>query len=559
MPNRKTWTIPLAACAAALAHLAQPSVAEACGGTFCDAGPQVMPVDQTGENILFVVGEESVEAHVQIQYEGNPEQFAWVVPVMAVPEVEIGSDPLFNNLLAASVPTFILDTQTDDNCFDDSGGGFGCGVADLAVSADGQFAGEEQNDEPTVLVHDTVGAFEYSVLEGGTVEGVTRWLDDNGYAQDDDAPPILGEYLNEGFSFVAFKLVAGAGVDEIHPVILRTPGGEPCVPIRLTRIAAKEDMGIRTFFLGDGRVVPTNYQHVEINPLHIDWINLGSNYEDVVTRAVDEPGSDGRGFVTEYAGTSQIVSPAGIHSTAWNSAAYAEIGPDQLSDVLRTQGLFDCVSSEFGCEFTHPLVQGLLETYLPGPVGVSAEEFYACTDCYAEQIDLDRWQPTEFAAALEERVIGPAEHSLDLLQEPYLTRMYTKMSPHEMTTDPLFHTRSDLPDISNIYSATRFIDCEGPDSIMLDDGREIVFDEDDVPPPFEDMPYSAVIEQIPEQGAPIITADTREAINAMLEDWNDDHRLASGCDCRITRRSFEGSATLMLMMLLGLRARRRRD
>ena len=76
MPNRKTWTIPLAACAAALAHLAQPSVAEACGGTFCDAGPQVMPVDQTGENILFVVGEESVEAHVQIQYEGNPEQFA---------------------------------------------------------------------------------------------------------------------------------------------------------------------------------------------------------------------------------------------------------------------------------------------------------------------------------------------------------------------------------------------------------------------------------------------------------------------------------------------------
>ena len=140
-----------------------------------------------------------------------------------------------------------------------------------------------------------------------------------------------------------------------------------------------------------------------------------------------------------------------------------------------------------------------------------------------------------------------------------MTRMYTKMSPHEMTTDPLFHTRSDLPDISNIYSATRFIDCEGPDSIMLDDGREIVFDEDDVPPRFEDMPYSAVIEQIPEQGAPIITADTREAINAMLEDWNDDHRLASGCDCRITRRSFEGSATLMLMMLLGLRARRRRD
>ncbi len=42
--------------------------AHACGGTFCDSGPQAMPVDQTGENILFVMDGTTVEAHVQIQY-----------------------------------------------------------------------------------------------------------------------------------------------------------------------------------------------------------------------------------------------------------------------------------------------------------------------------------------------------------------------------------------------------------------------------------------------------------------------------------------------------------
>ena len=37
----------------ALALALAPTPARACGGTFCDSGPVVMPVDQSGENILF--------------------------------------------------------------------------------------------------------------------------------------------------------------------------------------------------------------------------------------------------------------------------------------------------------------------------------------------------------------------------------------------------------------------------------------------------------------------------------------------------------------------------
>jgi hypothetical protein len=46
-----------------------PDRADACGGTFCDSGPNAMPVDQTGENILFVIDGTTVEAHIQIQYD----------------------------------------------------------------------------------------------------------------------------------------------------------------------------------------------------------------------------------------------------------------------------------------------------------------------------------------------------------------------------------------------------------------------------------------------------------------------------------------------------------
>ena len=37
--------------------LALPAPAQACGGTFCDGGVTgPMPVDETGENVIFVIG-----------------------------------------------------------------------------------------------------------------------------------------------------------------------------------------------------------------------------------------------------------------------------------------------------------------------------------------------------------------------------------------------------------------------------------------------------------------------------------------------------------------------
>src|SRR6187399_3197162 len=93
--------------------LMQAAPARACGGTFCDTGPRAMPVDQTGENILFVMEGGKVEAHIQIQYRGDAARFSWILPVPALPQIEVGSDPLFAKLLAGTVPTFGYSTQRD--------------------------------------------------------------------------------------------------------------------------------------------------------------------------------------------------------------------------------------------------------------------------------------------------------------------------------------------------------------------------------------------------------------------------------------------------------------
>lgn len=547
----------LTALAALVALTAAPPEASACGGTFCDVGPQSMPVDQSGETILFVVEPGLVEAHVQIDYEGDPENFAWIVPIMAEPEVSVGSQILIDEALDATVPTFVLNSRFEGDC---GGGrpGLACAAVDVAAFDGEGGLFEEEPEEPTLRARDVVGAYEYAVLAGGTVDGIGQWLDDNGYARDDQAPEILGTYLDEGFMFVAFKLRPGAGVDQIHPVVLRYAGTEPCIPLRLTRIAAVEDMKIRALFLGDARVVPTNYRHVQLNPLRFSWTDLGANYEQVVREAVDVEGADGRAFVTEYAGPSSVVDTNRVRGFAWRSEAFASASADTLSEILGDQGFIDCVDfgPESGCQLGHPLLLPLLLDYFPPPSEVDPQTFYQCTSCY--EVDQSEWDPAGFVIAFEEQVLGPGEHAQDILYDnAYLTRLYTVISPGEMTTDPLFHERHDLPEVSNQWTATRVNHCEDNDRLELDAGYTVYLDDAGNEP---NLGASAAlqVEEIPPTGAPVLVVDAQREIHDELAAWNSNHAPDSGCECRASRRGAQGAGWLGLLLLLGLRARARR-
>lgn len=532
--------------------------AAACGGTFCDAnpGPVEMPVDQTGENVLFVVDGDTIEAHVQIQYDGDAESFAWLVPMMAVPEVEVGSEPLFQALLAATVPTFTLLQRFEGTCDDDRGVAM-CGMAlsdagaELAAGDDGEDS--SGGETPSVVISGTAGAFEYAVLDGGTVAGVLAWLDDNGYAQDDEAAPILQQYLDEGFVFTAFKLRAGAGVDAIHPVVLRYQGDEPCVPIRLTRIAAKPDMGVRVFFLGEARMAPTNYRHVVINPLRIEWASLGSNYGELVTLAVDGDGANGHAFVTEYAGTPALVPTVGVRAPAWDAARFAELPGTAVIDALIDQGLMRC---DDGCVPQHTLVAGLLRTYLPTPGGYDDDDWWAALR--AGGAEPSEWDGAGFAAAMQERIVAPGEHAVELLgAHAMLTRLFTTLSPVEMTADPLFHANSALPPVSNRFLATQVFNCDGHSFIELEDGRIIRDDDDGSPARLDLVPAALRVESMPDNGAPMLLVDHDGVSADALAAWNEAHDGRSGQGCSIGRLHLHG---LIMLGLLGagVHARRRR-
>ena len=447
------------------------------------------------------------------------------MPVPAVPDIEVGSWRLVQAALRATVPIY----GYEDNWVCDTPPPPSPGTGGVGFIRDPDGGGT--STEPDVIAQDVVGAFEYVILQGGSSETVMQWLSQNGYAGAPDAPAILDEYIAEGSVFVAFRLNHGQGVEDIHPVVIRYPGTEPCIPLRLTRVAAEEDMDIRALFLGESRVVPTNFRHVLLNRTRLNWLGFGSNYIDLVTNAVDAPGADGRAFVTEYAGGSDVVDTTALDTTLYLSSAFEGLPVVDVIQTLEAQQLLSCTPG--GCNWSHELISSLVHEFLPVPPNIDEGEFYSCLSCFAGLIDAEAWDEADFIAAYNERIVAPMQHAEDLLETwPYLTRLYTRISPDEMTNDPMFAENDALDDVAARNGAERQQDCCG-NAMRLPGGRMVWLDATTGgwPAWADTMPWAEIVEEFaPTGGPPIVLTDATAAIDGLLQQWNAANACSNGGD-----------------------------
>ncbi len=574
-----------------------PRLAHACGGTFCDVGTTgqpPMPVDQTGENILFIQDGAAMEAHIQIQYTGEPQRFAWVVPLPALPEFRVGSDLLFRELLRASAPSYVVTPMLAEQCAGDLlpylvaaplalaalplvGALFFTWVAVSVLGTSGCAADAAlENLGPNgaggaaaeVVFRDSVGAFDITVLRAGNADEVATWLEANNFFITANTRPILAQYAAENSLFAAVKLTSTAAVDEIHPIVLRYEYGIPCVPLRLTAVAATSDMGVRAFFLGQGRTVPRTYRHVEINPARVDWINAGANYKDVISRAVDDPEAAGQAFVTEYAGPSNTVLPTNFYW--WGEFPLNVTTPRSAIVALAERGLLSCsggfnagapasvtpVTPSDSCTFYHPLVRGLLQDHLPPPTGVTEQTYWNAPP------EVPTFNAQAFVDDFQARIQRPAQQAAQLLAtRGYLTRLFTTISPEEMTVDPEFHERADLPPVTNVNQATTQLRCDGYTTVTLPDGRGVDLPPGNVWPTFTSaMPWAQRVEDIADVTQVLTLAARGQQVDTELAAFNAQRKPApvrQAASCAAT--GTQGLAPLLALAVLLSGVRRRKD
>lgn len=556
MTMNKWWIA--AAGASALLTVSAPVFA--CGGFFCNTGA---PVNQTGEQILFAVEDGHVEAHVAVQYAGPSEDFAWIVPTPALPEVGVSSAIVFSRLDQLLRAQYYGQWFYDGECGWQSDGDFNAGPP----SAGGGRGEEDEGADPgvTIIEQSQVGPYDYVILQATAVDPLFEWLRENAYDLPDVIEPFVEPYvlMDDDVHFVAFKLSKNRDAGDITPVVLRYESNEPMIPIQLTAVATVPDMGVTATVLGQHRSVPENYLHVEINEARIDWINSGSNYGQLINEAMDEAG--GQGFATEFAGASSVMA-----NQLWRDDAFDLERLAAISDPIEFWGALQEMFMNIGMRGDGSIL-GLLEQFIPMPEdlvasGVQPQDFYNCLDCYRDSIDFEGFDPAGFVAALEETVVGPLSHAQDLFDRiPYTTRLYTTLSAEEMTVDPYFTFNPDMGDVANIHYAEIRVQCD-PDvawneqsvRIVLPDGREVRStlgggDRDAL----DALPAAESIAETGASGPPRIVDSRTEAINDGIDRYND--QFASLRDTSAKRGCTAGaSAGGLLFGLFGLLGARRR-
>ncbi|MGE3272860.1 MAG: DUF2330 domain-containing protein [Chloroflexota bacterium] len=315
-----------------------PGQAGACGGFFCTT----IPVDQAAERVIFTMDEGTITTYVQINYTGNPEDFAWVLPMPAVPKVETAEMSMFRDLDRLTQPVYIAPRPP------------ACLSRPMPAMAPAA-AGARRENSTTVLASGEVGPFGYHVVTSPDPDDMVAWLRDNGYRITDEMVPLVKVYTDEGLVFLAMRLKPGQGSNDVVPVKLTYESSLPAIPLRLTAVAATPDMPVIVWIFAKDQAQSINFTPITIADSEVRFSPFGGNdYRQTVVEAVDQAG--GRAFVTELA------QPTG------------EIRPP-----------------------SDPAVQLLFQQY------------------------------------------------------PYLTRLYTRISPDEMTIDPVFDLAPGQPNVSNIH------------------------------------------------------------------------------------------------------------
>ena len=461
---------------AALVVAAYPAPAHACGGFFCDNS---QPVNQAAERIIFSqspTGE--VTAVIQIQYQGPSERFAWLLPVTGSPEIGVSSDAAFSRLQSATNPQYMLRTTVEGTCHDpfDSFRGSPSGASDAGASPDS--AASDAGAGISVVDAGNVGPYDYVII---SVEGepenpadvALEWLADNEFDVSDFGGEILGEYLERGMNLLAFRLSKGNSAGSIRPVRISFGQGAPSIPIRPTAVAANDDMGVMVWVLGRARAIPANYRHLELNEALINWLSPTATYNSVVIQAANEAG--GQGFVTEMAA---------------DAAPFADV---IWSDFGNFDGIADADWTDnkrgllFELQRSYASIDGVLDVFrrhvpLPAELEgtVSEDDYWACFGCWGlpSEAELAELDVEVFLTDFRDEVIDPMEDTADLFRNAAkMTRLYTTMSAHEMTVDPLFDFNADLEDYSNVHNAERIIECselvtrgEAPWRVVLPNG-----------------------------------------------------------------------------------------
>ncbi len=416
----KPLSLAVACATAATVALAAPSIAHACGACF---SPPDTPTVVSGHRMVMSISQQQTVLWDQIQYQGEPEDFAWVLPVKPGARIEEATDAFFE-ALEATTRTSV--TGQPVNCgggFSDGGDGCspGCSSGAMAEGDDGGSGGASGAPPPAVeVVHQgSVGPYETVTLSTMVPGALNEWLTQHGYNVDPTSQPIIDQYVTEGFDFIALRLAPGLGVKQMKPVRVVMEGGGLTLPLRMVAIGTGAQTPIVLYLIGEGRYTIDKLYPVDVRTSDLVWdyATSTSNYETLRTEALAQNG--GQSFLTSFAAGSFFYTPfstttptGGVRSSSFlqlytetaktngealPGCALSEPGTGYVTDPCPGQDFdsAECVSNgtlgndarKFGCAGAYDVARALVGTY-PNDVWVTRTEMILPREALAADLTI---------------------------------------------------------------------------------------------------------------------------------------------------------------------------
>ena len=296
--------------------LLTPLSVAACGGLFTADSY----TEQSAERLIFAVDPGKVTLYEQIRYTGSPKDFAWVLPVPALPQVDTASVELFQNLNSQTAPHFYTPGEQDSSsCYANGGSGA---------------AAPQNSSSVNVFSGGNVGPYSYNVINSNSPQALTQWLTAHNYKIPAESQAEMQPYIAAHMFFLAMRLKGSADVQDMTPVKISyaTKDSTITIPLRMATPMGKENLGVLVWIFANSRYVPQNYQALQIKDSQLSY--HGDNYQDLVEQAVSQ--ARGHGFVTEYAeptstlyaSNQELASLKQAHS--YLTRMYTSIAPAQI-------------------------------------------------------------------------------------------------------------------------------------------------------------------------------------------------------------------------------------
>ncbi|MFA6271864.1 MAG: DUF2330 domain-containing protein [Patescibacteria group bacterium] len=123
---------------------------------------------------------------VSITFQGDADNFGWVIPTPSKPTITKGSDELFTS----------LDQLTQ----------IYYGYDDNMMSGGMPLSGTDAEKQVTIIDTQQIEYYEVTTISATDKDALTTWLNDNGYSYPESASYILNSYIDNGWYFVAMKI-----------------------------------------------------------------------------------------------------------------------------------------------------------------------------------------------------------------------------------------------------------------------------------------------------------------------------------------------------------------